>query len=402
MATNATAKVEFNYLPVSIRLETVGGVATPLVLRGTPLPCKRSENFSTATDDQSAVSLSLLLGESPLARNNVKLGTFDLNGIPAAKAAAPTIQVEFSVNQDCSVIARASVQGSEVCAEATFAPPSSFSQEFIDKLIAEAESTHEEDESKLRQIEAVSRANRLIKRAEERLVSSPNKNLNSAIAELGLALASDDADTIREKADALEQSLSSSSALFGDIFGSYFSTPTAAQNHSRPVTRRQRRPNAPLKQDLTVASTTHALGRIFGGGTYTLDSQLCFVLMPFTDKLQPIYEDHIRPIIQKAGLRCERADDIRGTSLITHDIWEYINRARFLVAELTDKNANVFYELGLAHALSKEVILLTQSMDSVPFDLKALRCICYDFTPRGVEKLEKVLVATIEAIVKIG
>src|SRR5262249_8822168 len=124
--------------------------------------------------------------------------------------------------------------------------------------------------------------------------------------------------------------------------------------------------------------------------------------MPFTDKLQPLYEDHISPIVQKAGLRCVRADDIHGTSLITYDIWEHINRARFLVAELTDRNPNVFYELGLAHAISKEVILITQSMQSVPFDLKALRCIRYDFTPRGVEKLERAFAATIEALIKVG
>lgn len=124
--------------------------------------------------------------------------------------------------------------------------------------------------------------------------------------------------------------------------------------------------------------------------------------MPFSDKLQPLYEDHVASVIRKAGLRCERADEIHGTSLITHDIWEYVNRARFLVAELTDRNPNVFYELGLAHAISKDVILLTQSMDSVPFDLKALRCICYDFTPRGVETLEKALSATIEVLIKAG
>jgi hypothetical protein len=124
--------------------------------------------------------------------------------------------------------------------------------------------------------------------------------------------------------------------------------------------------------------------------------------MPLSEKLRPLYEDHLQPVITKAGLRCERADDIRGTNLITHDVWEYINRARFLVAELTDRNPNVFYEVGLAHALSKDVILLTQSMDSVPFDVRALRCICYEFTPRGVEKLESALAATVEALVKVG
>ena len=133
---------------------------------------------------------------------------------------------------------------------------------------------------------------------------------------------------------------------------------------------------------------------------FTLDPQLCFVLMPFESKFQPLYDDHIRPTVLRSGLRCERADDIHGTNLITWDIWERINRARFLVAELTDQNANVFYELGLAHAVSKDVILITRSMDFVPFDLKTIRCIVYEFTPRGIQKLEKQLEETIRAVMK--
>jgi hypothetical protein len=104
--------------------------------------------------------------------------------------------------------------------------------------------------------------------------------------------------------------------------------------------------------------------------------------------------------LRRARLRCERADDIHGTNLITWDIWERINRARFLIAELTGQNSNVFYELGLAHALSKDVILITQSMDFVPFDLKTIRCIVYDFTPRGTQELERKLGKTIGAVMK--
>jgi hypothetical protein len=389
---------------LSIRLETLGGVATPLVLRGTPLPSKRSEVFTTAADNQSSVAVSLWLGESPLTRNNVKLGTFHLKGIPSAKAGASQIRIEFSVDQTCTVIARAAIQGSELSAEEKFEPPTDLSEAFVQKLLAETESAREEDEAKLRQVEAENRANRLIKQAEERLAVGPNSKLSAAIAELGLALASDDSERVREKADGLERMLSPSPDLFlDDIFGSFFSTPPSGQR--RPTSPKKRQgpdATAAAKQNLTVASSSHILGRIFGGGSYTLDPQLCFVLMPFSEKFQPLYDDHVLPVIRRSGLRCERADDIRGTSLITHDIWEYINRARFLVAELTDRNPNVFYELGLAHALSKDVILLTQSMDSVPFDLKALRCIRYDFTPRGVEKLEKALAATIEVLVKMG
>ena len=97
-----------------------------------------------------------------------------------------------------------------------------------------------------------------------------------------------------------------------------------------------------------------------------------------------------------------RADDIRGTTLITRDIWEKINRARFLVADLSGQNPNVFYEVGLAHALGKDVLLLTQTMTDVPFDLKALRCIVYSYTPRGMKEMEAALKATISALMKSG
>jgi len=71
-----------------------------------------------------------------------------------------------------------------------------------------------------------------------------------------------------------------------------------------------------------------------------------------------------------------------------------------MVADLTGRNPNVFYEIGLAHALGKDVIIITQTMNDVPFDLKALRCIVYDFTPRGMKQLEASLVKTIKTIMR--
>src|ERR1700759_4333457 len=104
---NVETQRRFEFLPLSLRLETLGGVATPLVLRGTPLPAKRSEVFSTAADDQVSVEVHLLMGESPLARNNISFGKFHLNDIPKASQGEPQITVEFSVEQTCSVTARA-------------------------------------------------------------------------------------------------------------------------------------------------------------------------------------------------------------------------------------------------------------------------------------------------------
>ena len=87
---------------------------------------------------------------------------------------------------------------------------------------------------------------------------------------------------------------------------------------------------------------------------------------------------------------------------ITTDIWEKVSRSRLLIADLTGQNANVFYELGLAHAISKDVILLTQSMEFVPFDLKTIRCIVYEYTPRGTKDFEKKLAETVQSLVRSG
>lgn len=139
---------------------------------------------------------------------------------------------------------------------------------------------------------------------------------------------------------------------------------------------------------------------IFHGRDFLLDQNLVFALMPFEDPFDAIFEDHIRPSVESIhGFRCLRADDIYDNRPIIEDIWRYTNEARLLIAELTGKNANVFYETGIAHAIGKEVVLITQSMDDVPFDLQHLRCIVYEYNPRGTPLLEQNLVNTIQNIV---
>jgi hypothetical protein len=188
--------------------------------------------------------------------------------------------------------------------------------------------------------------------------------------------------------------------IFGG-FGGFDFSELFAQPHPTPKSSPQKStPAKPAKQTLATTAPQPPLGKIFGGGEFTLDPRLCFVLMPFAQELKPVYEDHVKPVVEKAGLQCERADEIRGTTAITGDIWERVSRARFLIADLTRQNANVFYELGLAHAIGKDVILLSQSTDFIPFDLKTIRVIVYDYTPRGVKKLENDLAKTIDIVMK--
>jgi hypothetical protein len=105
----------------------------------------------------------------------------------------------------------------------------------------------------------------------------------------------------------------------------------------------------------------------------------CFVVMPFAGAVGAYYQHIYEPAIKKAGLRPVRADaDIFGTGKIMDQIWSGINAAKVLVAELTTRNPNVFYELGLAHALNKPVVLISSNEGDVPFDLQHIRVIYYD------------------------
>jgi hypothetical protein len=99
----------------------------------------------------------------------------------------------------------------------------------------------------------------------------------------------------------------------------------------------------------------------------------CFTIMPFGGRFDIYYDDVYKPAIAEAGLRATRVDDLYRSSDIVGDIWRYTQEAYVVLADLTEKRPNVFYELGLAHALRKPAILIAESIEEVPFDLRALR-----------------------------
>lgn len=116
-------------------------------------------------------------------------------------------------------------------------------------------------------------------------------------------------------------------------------------------------------------------------GVSVQSTDTCFVMMPFAEPLGTYFASVCEPAIKKAGLTAVRADaDIYGTGKIIDQIWSGINSARVLVAELTKRNPNVLYELGLAHALEKPVVLVSSNEEDVPFDVKHVRVIYYDVT----------------------
>lgn len=170
----------------------------------------------------------------------------------------------------------------------------------------------------------------------------------------------------------------------------------------RPDTDTLRRELAAARADLeNVRRSSIPADPIWEGRRFETETDYCFVLMPFADlkDMQRVYIDHIKPVVERRlNLRCERADDIHDISGVMQSVWESINRARVIIAEMTERNPNVFYELGIAHTLGKPVIMITQSMDFVPFDLKHLRCIVYDYKPGSIGRFEDSLEKTIRRV----
>ena len=127
----------------------------------------------------------------------------------------------------------------------------------------------------------------------------------------------------------------------------------------------------------------------------------CFVVMPFCEPFEQIYRDVIRPVCQELDISCGHVGEIFGPGRIINDVYALIAQSRVVIAELTGRNPNVFYELGIAHAQAKPVIQLSQEMDDVPFDVRDLRTIVYDWDGTSVaanalcEKLRSNLVAAL-------
>jgi hypothetical protein len=151
-----------------------------------------------------------------------------------------------------------------------------------------------------------------------------------------------------------------------------------------------------LNLSLTILATwtphSQVVNPLFGQPNS--EPQLCrdvFVLMPFSPELQPVYEDHIKPVCDELNLTVARADDLFGADSIISEIWASICSCSILIADCTARNPNVFYEIGISDTVGRPTILITQSIDDVPFDLRHMRCIVYEYTPRGMSKFNESL-----------
>ena len=126
----------------------------------------------------------------------------------------------------------------------------------------------------------------------------------------------------------------------------------------------------------------------------------CFVISPFGEPFDTYFAHILKPALEECEFYAIRGDSLYRPSTIVDDIWQGIQSASLLIAELTDRNPNVFYELGLAHAISKPVILISRSIDDVPFDLRSIRVLLYDKDhPEWGKRLRDGLVKAIREVV---
>ncbi|UCG05247.1 MAG: molecular chaperone DnaK [Desulfobacterales bacterium] len=198
--------------PLSLGIETLGGVMTRLIEKNTTIPTKKSQIFSTAADSQPAVSIHVLQGEREMAANNKTLGRFELVGIPPAPRGVPQIEVTFDIDANgiVNVSAKDKATGKEQSIQITAS--SGLSQEEIDKLIKDAELHADEDRKKKELVEARNSADALIYSTEKSIKDLGNKvdsttksNVEDAIAALKKAMEGEDAQEIKRLSEELTQ-----------------------------------------------------------------------------------------------------------------------------------------------------------------------------------------------------
>ncbi len=198
--------------PLSLSIETLGGVATKLIERNTTIPTKKSQIFSTAADNQTAVDIHVMQGEREMAAGNITLGRFQLTGIPAAPRGIPQIEVTFDIDANGIVNVSAKDLGTGKSQNITITSSTKLSDDEIKAKVAEAEQYAEEDKKRKEEVEVRNRAESLIyeteksmKELEGQLSEEEKANINAAKEELQKVLENGTSDDIKAKTDALTE-----------------------------------------------------------------------------------------------------------------------------------------------------------------------------------------------------
>jgi molecular chaperone DnaK len=198
--------------PLSLGIETMGGVFTKLIDRNTTIPTSKSQVFSTAADSQTAVDIHVLQGERPMAANNKTLGRFQLTDIPPAPRGIPQIEVTFDIDKNGIVNVRAKDLGTNKEQQITIKSSTGLSDEEIQKMVREAEENAEADKQRKEEVELRNEADQLVFTTEKTLKDLEGKvdasevaNANEAKDALKQAIEKNDLNEIRAKKDALQE-----------------------------------------------------------------------------------------------------------------------------------------------------------------------------------------------------
>ncbi|MDR3190633.1 MAG: molecular chaperone DnaK [Lactobacillaceae bacterium] len=198
--------------PLSLSIETMGGVATNLIEAGTTYPTSKSQVFSTAADNQPAVDIHVLQGERSMAADNKTLGRFQLTDIPAAPRGVPQIEVKFDIDRNGIVTVSAKDLGTNKEQKITITGSSSLSDDEINKMKADAEANAEADKKRKEEVDLRNDVDQLIFSSEktleevgDKLPDTDKKPVEDAVTALKSAKESDDLDQMKEKKDALEK-----------------------------------------------------------------------------------------------------------------------------------------------------------------------------------------------------
>jgi molecular chaperone DnaK len=185
--------------PLSLGIETLGGVMTTLISRNTTIPTRKSEVFSTAADSQTSVEVHVVQGERPLARDNRTLGRFHLVGIPPAPRGVPQIEVTFDIDANGIVNVSAKDLGTQKEQKITITASSGLSKDEVDRMMKEAESHADDDKKRREEIETRNRADqavygteRMLKDTGDKLSAAERTDLEAAMAELRKAIEAND------------------------------------------------------------------------------------------------------------------------------------------------------------------------------------------------------------------